>query len=205
MSGVPRRLLLLNTDLERGGTPTVVRELARRLHDPPRVHVEVACLAKWGPVAAELTEAGISVTALGAARPSDLWAVRRLIDLVRQRDIDTVYSLLVHANAIAAAIKPACGGVRFFQSIQTTQAYPAWHWRVQRIVQHAAERIIVPSPSVAQAAQTRAKVPAAKITIIPNAIDAADFAPLVDSTRRSGHHRSVKWTSWLATNLARTE
>ncbi len=176
MSAVPRRLLLLNTDLERGGTPTVVRELAKRLHDPPRVHVEVACLAKWGPVAGELAEAGIRVTPLGAARASDIWVVRRLIDLVRQRGIDTVYSLLVHANAIAAAARPACSGVRFFQSIQTTQAYPAWHWRVQRFVHHAAERIIVPSPSVAEAARSRAKVPATKISIIPNAIDPVDFA-----------------------------
>ena len=48
---VPRRILLLITDLEIGGTPTVVRELAVRLREPDRVDVEVACLKRWGPVA----------------------------------------------------------------------------------------------------------------------------------------------------------
>ena len=61
-----RRILLLITDLEIGGTPTVVRELAVRLHDPPGVHVEVACLSKWGAVAEQLREAEIEVTALNA-------------------------------------------------------------------------------------------------------------------------------------------
>lgn len=171
------RLLLLNTDLELGGTPTVVRELAIRLHNPPHLHVEVACLGKWGPVADQLKRAGRDVTALGARGISDLWVIRRLIDLIRARNIDTVLSFLVHANSIAAAAKPACPGVRFFQSIQTTQAHPAWHWRVQRFIHHAAEKIIVPSPSVARVAMERAKVPADKIITIPNAIDPADFSP----------------------------
>ncbi len=173
---MPRRLLLLNTDLELGGTPTVVRELARRLNDPPRVYVEVACLSKWGPVADQLREMGIGVTALGARGIGDLWVVRRLIDLVRERGIDTVFSFLVHANSIAAAAKPACDGARFFQSIQTTQAYPAWHWHVQRFVHHAAERVIVPSASVARVAQVWARVPEEKLIVIPNAIEPGEFS-----------------------------
>lgn len=172
-----RRLLLLNTDLELGGTPTVVRELALRLHDPPRWHVEVACLGKWGPIADQIRNAGRDVTALGARGISDVWVIRRLIDLIRERNIDTVLSFLLHANSIAAAAKPACVGVRFFQSIQTTQAYPAWHWRVQRFVHHAAEKIIVPSASVARVAMERANVPANKIITIPNVVDPADFSP----------------------------
>jgi hypothetical protein len=51
-----RRILLLITDLEIGGTPSVVRELAIRLHDPPRVVVDVACLSAWGPTADQIQE-----------------------------------------------------------------------------------------------------------------------------------------------------
>jgi glycosyltransferase involved in cell wall biosynthesis len=174
---VPRRLLLLNTDLERGGTPTVVRELAKRLRNPPNVQVEVACLGTWGPIADEIQAAAIHVTALGAHEPTDLWVARRLIDLIHHRRIDTVLSFLLHANAIAALAKIACRDVRFFQSIQTTQPYPAWHWHVQRFAHHAAEKIIVPSPSVARAANQWAKVPSTKIVTIPNAVDPADFPP----------------------------
>jgi glycosyltransferase involved in cell wall biosynthesis len=182
----PRRLLILNTDLEIGGTPTVVRELAMRLHDPPAVHVEVACLAHWGPVAGQIKSAGIEVTALGATGVSDLLVVRRLITLIREHRIDTVFSFLVHANAVAAAAKPGCDSVRFFQSIQTTQAHPSWHWHVQRFVHHAAERVIVPSPSVARVARERARVPADKIIVIPNAIDPETFdrSPIPDADPR---------------------
>jgi glycosyltransferase involved in cell wall biosynthesis len=176
--GVPRRLLLLNTDLELGGTPTVVRELARRLHDPPCVRVEVACLGRRGPVANQISELGINVTAFDARRSRDLFrVVRQLVDHVRDRRIDTVLSFLMHANTVAALARKKCGQVRFFQSIQTTQAYPQWHWLMQRFAQRAAERIIVPSPSVAAVAEKRAGVSAERITVIPNAIDPDDFSP----------------------------
>ena len=100
----PRRILLLLTDLQIGGTPTVVRELATRLHRPAGgVHVEVACLKGWGPVADPLRDAGVTVTAFGATRPWQLpGVVRRVRRLVRERSIDTVFSFLVHANAVAA-------------------------------------------------------------------------------------------------------
>lgn len=181
------RLLLLNTDLELGGTPTVVRELAIRLNDPPRLHVEVACLSPGGPVAEQLRSAGIEVTPFNARRPTELpRVVGQLADLIRDRQLDTVFSFLMHANAIAAMARRKCVGVRFFQSIQTTQPYPRWHWWIQRFAQRAAERIIVPSPSVAHVARERALVPREKIIVIPNAIDPADF---VRSTVPMGNAR----------------
>ncbi len=61
------RILLLITDLKIGGTPTVVRELALRLNADEDFEVEVACLDGWGPVAEQLQEHGVSVTALEAA------------------------------------------------------------------------------------------------------------------------------------------
>lgn len=153
----------------------MIRELSRRLHALPKVQVEVAALSRWGPTGDAIRAAGIEVTALDAKGVSDLWVIRRLATLVRERQFDTVFSFLVHANAIAAAAKPSCEGVRFFQSIQTTQAYPKWHWHVQRFVHHAAEKVIVPSPSVAQVARERAKVPDKKLVVIPNAVEVADF------------------------------
>jgi glycosyltransferase involved in cell wall biosynthesis len=174
---VPRRLLILNTDLKVGGTPTVVREIATRLHDARRVHVHVACLGPSGPVAEQICGRGVAVTALNGRGMRDIWAVRRrLVELIRRRGIDTVFSFLMHANAVAAMARPACGaGVRFIQSIQTTQPHPWWHWRVQAVAQRAAEQIIVPSASVARAARERARVPPSKTVVIPNAIDPTAF------------------------------
>ncbi|CAN5382405.1 N/A [soil metagenome] len=171
-----RRILLLITDLEIGGTPTVVRELAKRLREPGRVEVEVACLASAGPVADPLRAAGVVVTAFGADSARNVvGATSRLVQLIRSRNFDTVFSFLVHANTIAAIASRFCRRVRFVQSIQTTQPRPRWHWVMQTLAQHAAERIVVPTESVARVAMDRAHVPARKIAVIPNAIDPDAF------------------------------
>lgn len=153
-----------------------MRELALRLQRAtPDVQIEVACLAKWGPVATQLADAGIPVTSLGAAGRLDLRMLPRLIHLLRQRRFDTVFSFLLHANAVAAAASRWVHDVRWIQSIQTTQPWPAWHWFVQRLAHHAADAVVAPSPSVAACTRDWAHVPAEKIVVIPNAIDLADF------------------------------
>jgi glycosyltransferase involved in cell wall biosynthesis len=167
-----RRILLLITDLRIGGTPTVVRELAIRLAAAGGAKVEVACLSNRGPVADQLKQAGIRVTALDARGARDFpRTVWRLCQLVRDHRIDTVFSFLMHANAVAAAASRIRPGVRWLQSIQTTQPTPRWHWRVQSIAQHAAQRIVVPSDSVARVARDWAGAAAEKIVVIPNAVD----------------------------------
>lgn len=172
-------ILLLITDLRIGGTPTVVRELATRLHEPGRIEVEVACLSPWGPVADELRARGIAVTAFGATSTAAIApVVARLVRLARQRHIDTVFSFLIHANTVAGAASAMLPGVRFIQSIQTTQPEPRWHWSLQRVIRVAAERIAVPSPSAARAAREWSGVPAEQIDIIPNAVDATSFAEI---------------------------
>jgi glycosyltransferase involved in cell wall biosynthesis len=168
---VPTRILLLITDLKIGGTPTVVRELALRLHNDPDFEVHVACLDHWGQVADQLQQRGVRVTALGASSRLDVRVVSRLVRLIREERIDTVFSFLIHANAVAAAAARFVGGVRFLQSIQTTQPNPGWHWSLQNMIQGAAEKIVVPSQSVAQAAVQRAGIDARKIQIIANAVE----------------------------------
>jgi len=170
---VSRRILLLITDLQIGGTPTVVRELALRLAKDANVHV--ACLDRWGPVADQLRDRGIAVTALNAGCRWDVGVIRRLIRLIRTEQIDTVFSFLIHANAVAAAASWFTDGVRFFQSIQTTQPDPAWHWTLQRLIKNHAEKIVVPSPSAAEAARNWAGIAAEKIVVIPNAVDIDEF------------------------------
>lgn len=175
-----RKILLLITDLEIGGTPTVVREIATRLNAPANgVEVEVGCLARWGPVADQLRDAGVTVTAFGARGAVDvLGATRQLIRLCRERNVDTVFSFLIHANTIAAAASPALRGVRFIQSIQTTQPNPRWHWWLQSLIHGCVEQVVVPSPSTATAARDWSGVPPEKLRVIPNAVDVEQFANL---------------------------
>jgi glycosyltransferase involved in cell wall biosynthesis len=173
-----RRILLLITDLEIGGTPTVVRELAVRLHRPPEVRVDVACLAGRGPVADQIEDHGIVVKTLDARGAKDLGVFKRFIALLQSESYDTVFSFLIHANVVAAVGALRMRKIRFLQSIQTTQQRPRWHWFLQRVAHRAAEAVVVPSQSVARVAQVRAHVPARKLAIVPNAIDPVDFAEL---------------------------
>ncbi len=176
VAAVRRRVLLLITDLEIGGTPTVVRELSLRLPRADVAEIQVACLGAWGPVADQIVEAGGRVTALGARGVLDFATTRaRLVRLIREERIDTILSFLVHANAMIAGAKLLLPKVRSFQSIQTTQPLPRWHWGLQAVAQHAADRIVVPSESAAAAAREWARVPAKKIVIIPNAVDVTEF------------------------------
>jgi glycosyltransferase involved in cell wall biosynthesis len=171
-----RRILLLITDLEIGGTPTVVRELAIRLNRPPEVVVEVTCLKGWGPVADQLRDAGVTVTALGATR---VWqfphVLRTLRERMEERSIDTVFSFLIHANYVAARATRRLSAVRWLQSIQTIQKRPKWHWWLQGHIGNAADRVVVPSTAVAQAARERCGINSERIVIIPNGIDPSAF------------------------------
>lgn len=179
---MPRRILLLNTDLEIGGTPTVVRELALRLNQPGVVDVEVACLSRIGPSASPLQRAGIPVHALNAIGALDLpRVVRDLVELSRR--FDTIFSFLIHANTVAALASLFLRDVRFIQSIQTTQPKPRWHWWLQRLVQHAADTIVVPSPSTADAAVRWSGIDRDKVVVIPNAVE-FDRDAIVPPVRR---------------------
>jgi glycosyltransferase involved in cell wall biosynthesis len=97
--------------------------------------------------------------------------IKRLVKLIREEKFDTVLSFLVHANTVAAVAAHYCKGVRFLQSIQTTQEKPAWHWLVQRFAADSAEAIIVPSQSVATVAHQRSRIPYEKIFVIHNGVE----------------------------------
>ncbi|HEY0009123.1 MAG TPA: glycosyltransferase, partial [Tepidisphaeraceae bacterium] len=170
------RCLFLITDLQIGGTPRVVYELATRLRND-NVETAVACLAPWGPVADELCRAGVAVTALGATQPWQLPAVvRSVTELASESDV--VFSFLMHANVAAALAARRTSGVRWIQSIQTTQPKPRWHWPLQGWAAKAAQHIVVPSKSVAEWAAKRSKIPADQFVVIPNAVDVDAYASL---------------------------
>jgi glycosyltransferase involved in cell wall biosynthesis len=117
----------------------------------------------------------IRVIPLNARGASDIGVLFRLSALLHEGRYDTVFSFLIHANTAAATMKLVHRDVRFIQSIQTTQPEPRWHWLMQRFVQGAAEKIVVPSESAKRVAIQWADIPAEKIAVISNAIDPDEF------------------------------
>jgi glycosyltransferase involved in cell wall biosynthesis len=174
---------MLNTDFERGGTPTVIYELATRLRQ--RGHdVSAACLASLGPVGSLMRASGVPVHALGARSAFDLGVFGRLSELLGG-GFDCVFSFLVHANVVAAWNARRRPQVRWLQSIQTTQPRPRWHWLAQRWAARHADTIVVPSQSVADCAAARAGVPVSRIAIIPNGVEVRRFSGVKRSPPRA--------------------
>lgn len=129
-------------------------------------------------MAPEIEAAGVMVHALNARGVRDVGVVWRLARLLERLRYSHVLSFLVHANAAAASVSVLFPELRFFQSIQTTQPRPAWHWPVQTMAARAARKIIVPSPSVAEFGARRCGIPEEKFTVIPNAVAVEQFANL---------------------------
>lgn len=171
-----QRVLLINTDLEIGGTPSVVRELATRLRGP-ETQTAVVCIGPWGPVAGELQNRAIRTHILGARWG---WQLPRVVAQIAKiaKDYDVVYSSLIHANFCTALASKFWGKRKYFQSIHNTQPDPRWHWKLQGFCQRSADQIIVPSQSVANVAHDWSKIPHERLKIIPNAIDVESFIGL---------------------------
>lgn len=186
-----RRVLFLITDLELGGTPIVVRELATRLRSA-ELEIEVACLKPMGIVGQQLLERGVRVTSFDAWHPFEVMHVaRKLARLVKERQINLVVSFLFHANYVASVSRGWWDkDVRLFQSIQTTQPRPRWHWWLQRTIAKSADLFIVPSPSIARRMETWSDR-RGWIAVIPNAVDLEHFRTTATTSTGGSQPRRV--------------
>jgi glycosyltransferase involved in cell wall biosynthesis len=162
------------TDLHRGGSPLLLAELApglqRRGWD-----VEVVSIAHEGEVAELLRARGVRVTSLEAWGNRDVRVVGRFVTLLRRRRPEVVFTVLVHANLLAALALPLArrGAKAWVQSIHTVQEKPAWHWVVQGMISQRADAVVAPAAAVIQKMQDFGPVP--RTMVIPNGIDVRRF------------------------------
>ncbi len=98
-----RRVLLLVTDLQPGGTPLRVVRMARVLG---RFGFEpvVGCLAPPGPLTALLEQNRVATFACNARHKWDLTAVHHLAKQIGRINPDLVHSTLFHANVAARLV-----------------------------------------------------------------------------------------------------
>ena len=125
------RVLLLVTDLERGGTPLRLARLASGLRERG-LEVHVGCLARPGPVSRDLDAAGIPNFACNACRVRDVGALWRLVGHVRRIRPDVIHSTLTHANVAARIVGLLCG-VPVVTSTATIEVERKWHAWAERL------------------------------------------------------------------------
>lgn len=167
-------VMFVITDLQRGGAPLMLAELAPGLQRQGW-NVAVVSIAKEGEVAGLLRERGVSVMSLEAAGNKDVRVVGRCIRLLRQRQPEVVVSILVHANLLAALALPLASRRKrvWVQSIHTVQENPEWHWIVQGMISRQADAVITPAAAVIRKMQEHGQVP--RSVVIPNGIDVRRF------------------------------
>ncbi|HVS73666.1 MAG TPA: glycosyltransferase [Phycisphaerae bacterium] len=189
------KIVLVITDLEMGGSPRWLRDLAVGLKREWGWAVEVVSLKALpvrgksnGPTIAEqLQGAGIGVRSLGIRGAWGFWRGRRVLRrMLEESGAEVVYSVLVHANVLTAlamgrgrrrsAWRPA-----FVQGIHTLQRRPRWHWRAIGWAVKFADAMIVPSGAVLERVRRYGRV--REGVVIPNGIDVERFARAVPVER----------------------
>jgi glycosyltransferase involved in cell wall biosynthesis len=170
------RVMLLVTDLERGGTPLRLARLARGLAEAG-VEVHAGCLAPPGPVSADLEAAGVPTFACGARGPRDLQVLVRLRQIVNRIAPDLIHSTLTHAN-VAARLAGAVSRIPVVGSTATIEVERKEHLLLERISAGLDRAHIVNSHAVAEHVIRRFGVPRGRVYVVPPAPPAV--SPHVD-------------------------
>lgn len=185
------RVLHVITGLGVGGAEQQLRLLLRHLP----VTCEVVTLTNPGSVAAGLAADGVRVHHLGMTGNRDLSALPRLVRLVRRGGYDVVHTHLYRAclyGRIAARLAGVRAVVATEHSLGDSQMEGRALGTGVRALYLAGERLgrttVAVSPTVADRLK-RWGVPAPRIEVVPNGIDAARFR--FDAERRARTRREL--------------
>ena len=174
------RVALCITDLEVGGAERTLVELATRV-DPNRIDPVVYCL-KPRPQAEEasclprLREAGVVVHFLNASRSWHvLTLIRRLTRLLADQGPEVVQTFLFHANVAGRIAARRAGVGRVVCGIRVAERHCRWHLWADRLTAGSVDRHVCVSQAVARFSAERAGLPAERLVVIPNSVDAGAY------------------------------
>lgn len=190
------RIVLLVTDLERGGTPLRLARLALGLRERG-VLVTAGCLAPPGPVSVELERCGVETFACGARGPWDWLALRRLAEHLGRFRPDLIHATLTHANVAARLVGwalriPAVG------STATIEVERPLHVFLERRTGFLDEAHIVNSRAVAAHVMERFGADPARIRIVPPLVRRPDRpADRAEARRRLGLPPGAPVVAWV--------
>jgi glycosyltransferase involved in cell wall biosynthesis len=143
-----RRIIFLITDLDLGGGPLVVRRIVDGLAQTGRWEPTVVSIKSSGVVGRWIRHDGSNVLSLHARRVTDIGVAVRWLRILERIKPEAVISVLIHANALAAACAMLGPPSIYFQSIHTLQPEPAWHWQLEGLIADRCEGVIAPSRAV---------------------------------------------------------
>jgi glycosyltransferase involved in cell wall biosynthesis len=176
----PIRVMFVVQDFVVGGAERHLIELWRGI-DRSRFAIEIACLARRGPLAEEAASLGWPIHDLGVGRriygPRGWLGLARLVHRVAAFRPDVIHGYLMTGGLFAALAGRACGVPRVVIAKRNIDAFETPR---QRAVHRFAHRLATHATAVSRAVAASAAalgVRRDRITVIPNGVDATRYAP----------------------------
>lgn len=177
----PRPVALAITDLNVGGAERCLVELTIRLdrrHFLPQVYCLAGRPAANGEapggdlLAKQLEACEIPTHYLDArSRWSFPWALARLRRQLRAQQPCLLQSFLFHANLLGRLAARGAGRAVVVAGVRVAERASRWHLALDRRTQRLVDHYVCVSQSVARFSQDAGRLPAGKISVIPNGID----------------------------------
>lgn len=171
----PVRIAFCITDLDVGGAERALVNLVTRL-DRGRWEPSVICLAGPGALVEPLEQAGIPVICLGARRAWNLAVLPRLTRELRRIRPALLQTSLYHANIAGRIAARRAGVPRVVSGIRVAERRSRFRLWADRLTDGLVDRHVCVSRAVAEFSTTHGGLPAEKVTVIPNAVDADRLA-----------------------------
>ncbi len=171
----PIRLAFCITDLDRGGAEHALVEIVRRL-DRGEWEPAVFCLGPEGVMAELLREAEIPVTCLGARSARDIGVLSALTRHLRKFQPALLQTFLHHANMAGRFAAWRARVPRVVSGVRVAERRSRLPLRMDRLTHRLVDHYVCVSDDVAEFTIQHARIPAEKVSVIPNGVDARLFA-----------------------------
>lgn len=161
--------------LECGGSETLARDIALGL-DPSRFSTSICALDAGGPLEVELRAAAIPVNVLGRRVGFDWRLIPRLSRLFRSLKVQIVQTHHL-TPLIYSALAARLAGARLVHVEHERFTYQDATARQRlRLLSTLCHRVVVVGDDIERYLVASARIPAAKITVIPNGVNLARYA-----------------------------
>lgn len=177
------RVMMLSTDLQRGGLPLRLVKLARCLRSFD-VEPIVGCLAPRGPLNDLLESSGIETFACNAAGPFDVRCFGRFAEHARRIDPDLIHSSLFHANLVARLLGRIDRPRPILTSTVTIEIERRWHRWIEAITSNLSDLHVANSQAVGRHVVADLGFSSDRLLVIPNGLDLSE----VDSVETPSRH-----------------
>jgi len=182
----PIPLLFLLTNFDRGGAEKIVTRLASGLSREKYAVTVAALQGRSKAIAADLGRAAVPVHDLGMCAKWDLGVVVRLSRLLRRDRIWILFAFMFHPTLLARLVGWACRvPVRISSERIMSWENLGRRW-MNRWTVPLGTHVVAVSDCVATYVRREYRVPADRLTTIPNGVDLAHFHPRTSLIRPRG-------------------